>query len=203
MKSVATIVTLVVCLGRQQIPDDAKARAQVRIETTMDALNCVFGNSDRRDPAAESDMLWSVRASVIPHEATEWHYTLKRRVGGRGEVELIRVLGTRVIGDPRTERARTCDDLRSWVRVDRRNVNTEGCAPIRSAVTRLQALQLPALPDASVTVDASQYFIVASTTEGDEYSWRITAGSRTNRRLSKTLAEWSDCLKVSVEACSK
>ena len=197
------MAALVLSFGRQQVPDDTKARAQVRIATTMGVLNCVCGNSDRPDPAAERDVLWSVRAIVIPREAAEWQYTLRQRVGGRFDVELIRVPGTRVIGDVRTERASTCNDLSSWVKVDRRSVNAEDCAPIRSAVARLQRLQLPAIPDASMTGDASQYFIVASTPEGDEYSWRIAAGSRSNRRLSKTLPEWSDHLKALVEACSK
>ena len=203
MKLVATMAALVLCFGRQQVSDDTKARAQVRIDTTMDVLNCVFGNSDRHDPAAERDVLWFIQASVIPREAAEWQYTLRQRVGGRVDVELVRVLGPKVIGDERTTRASTCNDLSSWVKVDRRSVNAEECAPIRSAVARLQGLQLPVIPDASITVDASQYFIVASTTEGDEYSWRIAAGSRSNRRLSKTLPEWSDRLKASVEACSK
>src|SRR3954452_7760916 len=90
--------------------------------------------------------------TAIPREAAEWQFTLRQRVGGRADVELVKVLGTRVIGDVRTEHASTCNDLRPWVRVDRRSLNAEDCPPIRTAVARLRALQLPAIPDGSITV---------------------------------------------------
>jgi hypothetical protein len=191
IRSVAAIVGVLLRLGIQQVPDDPKAAAQVRVDTTMYVLNCAFGNSDRRDPSAERDVLWSIRAIVIPYEAAEWQYTLRQRVVGRVDVDLVKVLGTRVTGDVRTDRASTCNELRTWVKKDRRRVDAKDCAPIRTAVTRLQALRLSALPDASITVDASQYFIAASTIEGDEYFWRIAVDSRSNRSLSKTLPEWS------------
>lgn len=165
------------------------------VETTADVLQCVFGNhSDAR-----TDFLWFVQGRVIPHGDPEWQYTVRQMSDGM-VVELVSVQGTKLLGRPETEKARSCEDLLSFTKVARRVLKAGECAAVQQVLSRFQGLKLPTVPDASIRLDSSEYLVTAGTPEGDEYRWRI-AGRSDQGKPAHPIATWSEDLRRAVKSC--
>jgi hypothetical protein len=173
---------------------------QGSFETTTDILECVFSRGDQPRALQDANVLWFMQGRVIPHVDPEWQYTVKQMGGGSLEVELLSVEGGKLLGRADTASARTCAELLSWAKVQRRVVKAEHCAFLREEISRLKRLTLPSIPDASIRLDSSEYLITAGTAEGDEYRWRV-AGQSAKRASTHPLAVWSEDLRRAVTAC--
>jgi hypothetical protein len=194
-------ITLIALLGLGLVPVlTGRGEQQSSLETTTDVLECVFTHGDQPRALQDPNVLWFVRGRVIPHVDPEWQYTVKQMSDGSLEVELLSVEGGKLLGGAGTASARTCAELLSWAKVDRRVLKAEQCAPLREEISRLKRLTLPTIPDASIRLDSSEYLITAGTAEGDEYRWRV-AGQSAKRASTHPLALWSEALRRAVIAC--
>ena len=182
---------------------DSGFRKERLITTTAHVLQCVFSAGNDRNLSQSADTSWSIQGTVVPYDAPEWQYTLRRTSGTNNvEAELRWIQDAKLLGRPGVATANTCVELRSIARVGERRVTRRECSALNKLVSRLERLRLPSVPDPAMRLHVSDYSITAATLEGDEFHWRL-AGAPGVGGSSHPLVAWSEDLRRSIEACPR
>jgi hypothetical protein len=175
---------------------------QRALSTDSDVLRCAFQGAYELDELPAADDVWFVRGIVVPSADAEWQYTVRKAARSSSEVELLQIQGGRLLGRPETAAAKRCADVLSFVKVARYVSTADVCPALHESVSEFEHLALPAVPDASLRIHASQYEITAGTALGDQFRWRVD-GRPGERGSAHPLVDWSEDLRRAVEECSR